>query len=374
MAASEPEFLITNLIDSATLTESSEETSLTAENIQSLFRTKVWRSDLGWNIVAGVNDKIDITEGTTGDAIATLAAGNYATGALMATHIATVINAAATDNTWTCSYSTSTRKFTIGHDEGGNGETGGLEWNTGASAATSAGPDLGYEVDADDTGAASYPSDNACRCSREWIQIDLAAATKITRGAIVSHNFSSSAVITLYRHTAATLSAATAVGTLTYDADFMFIECDATYRYFWIHVSDIDNSNSYIEIGRAFLGEYSTTAWMAMGMELVLGDPSKPTKTPEGYIGRNEHTQYKQVIFNFAEPMNETNRDSLITIYETIGAYNHFFFRPDPNEEIFTQADLGGMYGYFLSSKLGLRVISGATTWQPGRLVFEEAL
>lgn len=373
MAASEPEFLITNLIDSATLSESSEETTLTTENIQSLFRTKVWRSDSGWNIVAGVNDKIDITEGTTGDAIATLAAGNYATGALMATQVATAINAAATDNTWTCTYSTSTRKFTIGHDEGGDGETGGLEWATGASTATTAGPDLGFAVAADDTGAASYVGDNACRCSREWVGIDLAAATQVKRGAIVSHNFSSSAVVTLYRHTADTLSAATAVGTLTYDADFMFIECDATYRYFWIHVEDVDNSDSYIEIGRAFLGDYSTTAWMAMGMELVMVDPSEPTRTPEGYVGRNERTQHKQMVFSFGDPMNETDRDTLITIYETIGAYNHFFFRPDPNEEIFTQADLGGMYGYFLTRDVGLEIVSGATTWRPSRIIFEEA-
>lgn len=370
--ASEPEFLITNLIDGATLTESSEESSLPSENVQSAFRTKVWRSKAGWNIIAGVNDKIDITEGTTGDAVATLAAGNYATGALMATQVATAINAAATDNTWTCTYSTATRKFTIGHNEGGNGETGGLEWDSGASAATSAGEDLGYDTSADDTGAASYVGDDECRCSREWLGIGLAAATQAKRLAFVSHNLSSAAVVTLYRHTSDDLSAATAVDTVTYDANFMVVEFDATYRYWWIHVDDIDNSDSYIEVGRAFLGDYDIVEYMELGMELVPVDPSQPTMTPEGYVGRNERTQFKRVNFNFAI-LSETDRDNLIAMYGTIGAFNHFFFRPDPGKAIFTQSDLGGMYGYFLSTEVPIAVVSGATTWTTSGLVFEEA-
>ena len=114
----------------------------------------------GWLIVAGENDKLDITEGVTGDATATITAGNYATGALLATEIATRLNVAATDNTWTCTYSSATGKFTIGHN---NAQTGGLEWLTGANAASSIGARLGYTVSADDTGAATYASDNASR-------------------------------------------------------------------------------------------------------------------------------------------------------------------------------------------------------------------
>lgn len=367
--ASEPEFLVTNLIDTATLTESSEESGLTTENIQSAFRTKVWRSDSGWNITAGQNDKIDITEGVTGAAVATLTSGNYSTGALMAAEIQTQLNTAATDNTWTCTYSTGTRKFTIGHD---NTQTGGLEWNTGASAATSAGEDIGFDTSADDTGAASYVGDDECRCSREWVGIALGAATQAKRLAIVSHNFSSSAVVTLYRHTSDDLSAATAVDTVTYDANFMVVEFDATYKYWWIQVDDIDNSDSYIEIGRAFLGDYDIVEYMELGMELAMVDPSEPTMTPEGYVGRNERTQFKRVNFNFAI-LSETDRDNLISMYETIGAFNHFFFIPDPAKAIFTQSDLGGMYGYFLSKEVPIAVVSGATTWTTSGLVFEEA-
>ena len=231
---------------------------------------------------------------------------------------------------------------------------------------------FGYDTSADDTGAASYVSDGACRCSREWLGIALSAATQAKRLAIVSHNFSSSAVVTLYRHTSDDLSAATAVDTVTYDANFMVVEFDATYRYWWIHVDDIDNSDSYIEIGRAFLGDYDIAEYMELGMELAMVDPSEPTMTPEGYVGRNERTQFKRVNFNFAM-LSETDRDNLIAIYETIGAFNHFFFIPDPAKAIFTQSDLGGMYGYFLSKEVPIAVVSGATTWTTSGLTFEEA-
>ncbi len=116
----------------------------------------------GWNdIVAGTNDKLDFTEGTTGDATATITAGKYATGAALATEIQTQMNSAATDNTYTCTYSTSTHKFTIARDTGS--DTIGLEWSTGSNAATTIGDDIGFDTSADDTGATSYTSDFVSR-------------------------------------------------------------------------------------------------------------------------------------------------------------------------------------------------------------------
>jgi hypothetical protein len=111
-------------------------------------------------IIDASNAKIDITEGSSGDAVATIVSGTYASGTALATAVATALNAAATDNTWTCTYSTSTGKFTIGHDAV---QTGALEWNTGSSTANSAGDILGFNTDADDTGASSYVGDTDTR-------------------------------------------------------------------------------------------------------------------------------------------------------------------------------------------------------------------
>lgn len=215
-----------------------------------------WRSVVGWNIVAGFNDKIDITEGGTGDAIATLTAGNYATGALMAVQVATAINAAATDNTWTCTYSTSTYKFTIGHD---NVQTGGLEWDGGASAATSAGECLGYDTSADDTGATSYVGDDATYKSREYIQFDFAAAKSVKCFGLEGTNLPSDATITIWADSTTTFTPdftdTIPQGTDT-DLWFEWISVQ-TYRYWRIILDDISNDDGYTEIGVPWISSYT---------------------------------------------------------------------------------------------------------------------
>lgn len=363
--AANPEFMTVNLIDTATLSESSEESSLPAENIQSLHRTKVWRSDSGWNIVAGVNDKLDYDPSGGGEETATFDAGNYATGAAMATQITSKMPGSSG-----ASYSTGTRKFTIVK---GDEDSLDLLWNSGTNTATSIGEDIGFDTSVDDTGEMTYEGDDECRCSREWIGIDLAAATQCKRCAIVSHNFSSSATVTLYRHTADSLSAATSVGAITYDADFMVLTSDATYRYWWIHVDDIDNSDSYIEIGRAFLGDFDVLT-TGLGGALTFGeiDPSAVTFTPEGAVGKNERTHYFQANINLRH-MLAADRDDLLTIYGRVGAYEPFFVRLDPAETTFAQGRLGGMYAYFTSRGMNFDAHRARVLRYSSELGIEEA-
>lgn len=110
----------------------------------------------GFLIEAGVNDKLDFTEGSSGAAVATIPAGSYATGSALATAIETAMNAAASDNTYTVTYAAGT--FTIARNVGV--DTIDLDWNTGPNAATTIGEDIGFDTSADDTGATSYPGDN----------------------------------------------------------------------------------------------------------------------------------------------------------------------------------------------------------------------
>lgn len=364
--AANPEFMTVNLVDTATLGHSSEESSLPAENIQSPFRTKVWRSDSGWNIVAGINDAIDFDDGG-GEENVTLDAGNYAASALMAAEIKAQMET-ATGDTITVTYSGG-RKFTIASDGG----TLELLWDSGTNTVTSCGEDIGFDTTADNTGATSYEADGACRCSREWIGVALAAATQCKRCAIVSHNFSSSAVITLYRHTSDDLSAATAVDTITYDADFMILEFSATYRYWWIHVDDIDNSDSYIEVGRAFLGTMDVLT-AGLGEALTFGepDPSVPVMSPEGAVGKHERDHYFHVAITL-RLMNSADRDILLTIYGRVGVYEHMFIRLDPGEATFSQGKLGGFYGYFTSSSMDFSARALTTIRYTSQLVLEEA-
>jgi hypothetical protein len=138
----------------------------------------------------------------------------------------------------------------------------------------------------------------------------------------------------------------------------MILTCDATYRYFWIHVDDIDNSDGYIEIGKAFLG---TASVLTEGLGDALNtrdiDPSTIVMTPEGAVGKNEKTKYFEADINL-NYMNSTDRDTLRTIYDDVGSYGHMFIRLDPDESTFSHAELGGIYGYIVGNmEFGARLL-----------------
>jgi hypothetical protein len=208
----------------------------------------------------------------------------------------------------------------------------------------------------------------------EWIKIDLGSAVKCKRAVIINHNISDGGTTTLKRHTSDDLGAATTVGTFGWDADFMVLDFDATYRWWWFHVSDAGNSDGYIEIGRIFLGDFSTTVGKPSigGFALAPVDPSVPTSTPEGIVGRNTRSKFNRLSWQFKH-VSEADRDTLITIYDTIGAYNHFFLRLDPSETVHSQGDIGGMYGYFTSQEPVMSYYAGQPShWSVG-FTFEEA-
>ena len=225
-------------------------------------RSKRWRSKMGWTIVAGFNDKIDITEGVTGDATATLTPGTYATGALMAAEIQTQLNAAATDNTWTCTYDGTTNKFTIGHNAA---ETGGIEWSTGtngsaAAAPTNAGIDLGFDVSADDTGASSYVADSISYQSRHQIWFDIGTAFEVKAGIIFDSNLDSADSVNMLGHTSSTFSNPDFEQALTYGAtEDLFAKQFAgqSFRWWAFELIAVQNADGFVEVGIPFVGNYT---------------------------------------------------------------------------------------------------------------------
>lgn len=259
MAAVTPRFCWQNFIQFiGTLFEvSSEDSAAPYQFAVDQLRSKAWKSDMGWTIVTGFNDSIDITEGVTGDATATLAAGNYPTGALLATQIATALNAAATDNTWTCTYSTTTFKFTIGHDAT---QTGGIEWSTGTNAATNVGEDLGYDISTDDTGASSYPSDTVSYQSRHFITAKLPASATVKFGAVLDSNISSSGTATLMGNATDVWTSPSTTQGLTANntegSTFHLFFAEQTYQWWRFEFSDVTNPVGFLEVGLLHIGDY----------------------------------------------------------------------------------------------------------------------
>lgn len=108
-------------------------------------------------VIAATDTYLDFTD-DDGTFAATITAQTYQDPHALADAIASAMNATATTETHTVTYSDSTGKFTIATS---TSAVLSLLWNTGGNAANTVGDKIGFSVAADDTGATTYTSDTA---------------------------------------------------------------------------------------------------------------------------------------------------------------------------------------------------------------------
>lgn len=106
--------------------------------------------------ISASNKFIDFTD-DDGTFAASIGLDTYQSPHDLADAIATAMNATASTETYTCTYSDSTGKFTIAT---GTSSVLSLLWNTGSNTANSAKTTLGF-ANTDDTSATTYTSDTA---------------------------------------------------------------------------------------------------------------------------------------------------------------------------------------------------------------------
>lgn len=245
------------------LSASSAQSANPVSWLKDQLRSKTWRSKVGWNVVAGFNRLLDFSEDAT-ICVATLTVGNFATGAAMATNVQDAMNAApGHTNTYTVTYSATTKKFTITRVIGAKAVV--LKWQSGANAAISCGQDLGFDVTADDSGAGAYTGDRVTYKSREYVQADFGAAITVKSCVAINHNdpfFSpSSSSLTLFGDsTPLDMAAPLYSHRLAGDADTLFYQTSGageSARYWWIVFDDCANPLGYSELGVWFNGSYA---------------------------------------------------------------------------------------------------------------------
>lgn len=366
MADVTPRFCWDNIIRASgvAVSASSYEGAKPKWNTQDQSRARTWQSLTGWNIVTGINDKIDITEGFTGDAVATLASGNYATGALMATQVATAINNAATDNTWTCTYDTGTKKFTIGHD---NVQTGALEWATGASTATTAGPDLGYDVSADDTGGASYVGDDPTYHTREWVVYDLGSAVAGDMGSVFDQGtLGTGGTIKIQANatdawTSPSFDQTLAAGDYFYTD---FFASTQTYRYWRVYIEDTQNTNGFNKLSYVNISEYFQPS-MAFRFGYTVGR-DEITEFARAYQGHTFVDENSTLFFwDIDWIMTTADKTTMTTMLNTVKRGFKFIFAFDPQN---TETDQELVY---LTDSISFRQLT-PTHWRIGFTIFRE--
>ncbi len=167
------------------------------------------------------------------------------------------MNAVAIDNTYTVTYSSSINKFTVVRATGT--DTFGLEWATGANAATSVGRDLGFDVSADDTGLLSYEGDNASFKSREWVKADLGSALSVASGIVINHNLGAVGTIRLQGNATDVWTSPTVDQVLAGNAEIRIAYiAEQALRYWRLVIDDVSsNPAGYSEVGIWSSGAYA---------------------------------------------------------------------------------------------------------------------
>ena len=320
-----PRLLVTNRVQAAgaTLTASSALTAAPVAWLKDQLRSKTWRSAVGWTIVAGFNDKIDVNRG--GVKVATLTAGTYATGADLAAHIVARLEAADATPVWACSYSGSTFKFTISSDLSFT-----LLWGSGANTGTACHKDLGWA--ASDTGAStSQVATNAVYTSRHWVKADLGSALAVRAGIAVNHNAGAAGTFTLQGNATDAWTAPSVTQALSGDASIRiaFLGADQTYRYWRLLIDDCGNSLGYGEVGIWYAGPYvQPTISYAVGLTKGWEELSGVAMTPSGAHWQDERPRRPVWAIAWSQ-VPEADRATLAAAFALVPRGRCFFFAFD---------------------------------------------
>jgi hypothetical protein len=322
--AGTPRLCVTNRTQApaTVLTASSSATGSPISRLKDQLRSKSWRSAIGWTIVADVNDKIDYNR--SGVKVATIAAGTYATGALLAAVIVTALEAADATPVWACSYSGSTFKFTISSDLAFI-----LLWSTGTNTLTAPHKDLGFAIT--DTGSAtSQVGATAAYQSRHWLKADLVTAAAVLGGIVVNHNSGAGGTYTLQGNATDAWGAPTVNQALAGDAAvrIAFISTQ-TLRYWRLVIDDPGNALGYGEVGIWFAGPYTQpSVSYAIGFTKKWEELSEVTVAISGAHFQDEKARRPTWGLAWSEIV-EADRAALAAAFALVPVGRCFFFSFD---------------------------------------------
>lgn len=331
MAARTPRVCFTSLIKATAtlLFADASQSAAPPSYLRNQVRSKAWRSPVGWVIVTGVNDKLDVIEGGVAR-VATIAAGTYATGADLATAVQTALNAMpGHTNTYTATYSTATRKFTLARNTGTDTMT--LKFGSGgANFTTAAHHDLGFS-DADKSAATTYTSDVGVFQSRHWLKADLGSAASFTVAFVSDHNLTNGTV-TIQANATDVWTAPSFAQALAGSGSGLrgAFFASQSYRYLRALFDDTSNPAGFSQAGVWFVGPYlEPTRSFRQGHNESADDLSTLVVADQGAIYQDLRPAAETFEGEFFR-LSRADRDALKLFEDAVGVGGCFFFAKDP--------------------------------------------
>ena len=326
-------FMANNFLES-TFTYSSQKTGFPASNATNTSRSKVWRPAGNFEITSS-NNSIYINDGS--NKTVTLTSGSY-TYSSLATHVQTQLNASS--SSWTCTYSTTTNKFTIARSSGTRimrfSQTTSAAWDT-----------LGYTQTADTTGSpSSFIADEARIHTSEWLKCDMGVAQEATFAALIGpidsvFTLSSAATVKVQASNLDSWAAPPVDVTVPVGSAAMKMLDDdigTAYRYWRIVIIDRLNplGPEGLEIGYAYLGDHKTVTLsnIATGFSKSLVDASVPLQSESGALFFESRPRYLSISGAEIQLLNGTEYDELEQLFYDLGISTPFIVSIDPGTEV----------------------------------------
>jgi hypothetical protein len=313
----------------ATVAASSALSTYPLSNLLTDQRFRTWKP-AGNFTISSANNKLYINDGS--DKTITLTSANYSGGAALASHIQTQLNASSSN--WTCTYSTTTYRFTLNRSSG----TKTLKLATTANAVWST---IGYTGSID--ASAGTAADEIRNHTSEYVDIDLGVASAITFFGLLGplgeiFSLSSGATVRLYGNTTSTMTSPALTVTLTPDVHgvykFLDDQTDTTYRYWRFEFIDKTNTAGpeSFQFGHLYLGDYTTIERrnVANGFEKKMVDTSEAVSSQNGALYFQTGLKYMAFESVSIQYMDASDRRELEQVFYDLGRSTPFYVSMDP--------------------------------------------
>lgn len=162
----------------------------------------------------------------------------------------------------------------------------------------------------------------------ETITFDLGQGYTVDSVALISHNFTSAATITYQSSNVSDFSVLVTNQALTWREGIIFgFVTSANVRYHRFTIADAANPDTYVEIGRIFIGEhYSPEKNFHLDYTTGKIDLSAVTEAEEGNYFSDEKSKRRKINLGWKSPIsiNLTEREKFEAFWEHVGRTKDF--------------------------------------------------
>lgn len=336
----------------ATISYSSQLTSFPFTNVVNKTRSKVWKPQGNFDIIADQNDQLYINDGA--NKTVTITAGSY-TPATLATQIQTDLNAASSN--WTVTYdgtTTPTYKFTIAN-------TGSVTLRL-TQTTNAIWDDIGFIGTADETGT-SFEADDQRNHTSEYAEFDFGYQAEVSFLALVSpldeiFSLTQNATVNILADNIENNWASPALSetlTVTEFGVFTFFALATTgYRYWRLEIIDRTNplGPEGLSFGHLYLGDYITLTERNVnrGFAKNIIDPSNVLASENGNLFFDRKMKFYTFQGLSMQFLNATDRGELEQFFYDYGTTKPFYLSLDPT--VAMSSDISELTKYVVFDKM----------------------